>query len=126
MVPGFELAALVGRGAHGEVWSAVRQSDGRPVALKLLRAGAEEEARLRREARIAAGIESAHVCRALEARTEGDEPLYIAYERLEGESLEEYLDREGSLTLDEVTGIADGLLDGLGAAHARGVVHRDV
>lgn len=127
-VPGFAIGALLGRGAAGDVWSARRASDGLDVALKVLRSTADDEIRARfvREARVASALTSEHTARVIDARLDGEGPLFIAYERLEGETLEARLDREGDLSLEEILPIADGVLDALGAAHARAIIHRDV
>lgn len=125
---GYELEVLLGRGSFGEVWQARRRADGLAVALKVLRFSADEAAvaRFRREARAARRVASPHVCRVLDSHTEGAAPYYIAFERLEGETLEARLDRDGDLPLHEALRIADELLDALGAAHGAGVVHRDI
>jgi serine/threonine-protein kinase len=125
--PGFEVGALLGRGAYGEVWSAVRVIDGAEVALKVLRGQPGEEARLRfrREAEAAGAVDSARVPRVLESDMLGATP-FIAYERLEGETLEARLERDGDLPLADVLPLTDDLLDALEAAHAESIIHRDV
>jgi serine/threonine protein kinase len=127
-IPGYELDAPIGRGAFGEVWRAVRLEDRRPVALKILRSNSGDEARLRfrREARAARAAASDHTPAVIDAKIEGETPYFIAYERLEGETLEARLDREGDLDLDDVLAITLDVLDALDVAHQAGVVHRDV
>jgi serine/threonine-protein kinase len=127
-IAGYALEAPLGRGAFGDVWRARRRSDGAEVALKVLRASAGEEARLRfrREERAARAAASAHTPAVVDARTDDEPPQFIAYERLEGETLEARLEREGDLGLEEVLQVALDVLDALDAAHRAGVVHRDV
>jgi serine/threonine-protein kinase len=127
-IAGFTIRGALGRGAFGDVWDAVRTSDGSPVALKVLRANTDDDTRRRfaREARAAARVDSPYVCRMLEAHTAGEGEPYIAYERLEGETLDARLDREGDLSLDDALAMTLDALDALEAAHGAGVIHRDV
>ena len=125
----YRLGELLGRGAMGEVYAAVGPS-GEPVALKFLRPrearSAERVSRFRREAEIAARIASPHVARVLGAGKDRDGSLWIAFERLRGETLEEALRRRRRLRLGEVAWIVAHVLEGLRVAHAAGVIHRDV
>ena len=103
---------------------------GKHAAVKFLRAELADDpevvARFRREAKIASALRSPHVASVLDAgKTRGGE-LWIAFEYLEGESLAERLKREGALHITEVAWIGDHVLQGLWAAHAAGVVHRDI
>ena len=127
-IPGYEIHEILGRGSFADVWSAVRNADGAGVALKVLRASADEDARLRfaREVSVARTIDSPHTCRVIDADVRGNGARYIAYERLVGETLEKRLERDDDLSLGETLAIVDDVLGALVAAHGAGVIHRDV
>ncbi len=102
---------------------------GRPVAVKVLApeaSGSIDRERLLREARAAAGLRSPHSVRVYEADVGADGSVYVVMERLEGETLAARLERRGTLAVTETLVIATALLDTLGEAHGRGLVHRDV
>jgi serine/threonine-protein kinase len=113
----------------GEVYAA-EDDAGQAVAIKVLHEHALEDpalvARFQREATIAMRIESPYVARVVEAGRERTGRLWIAFERLFGESVETRLRRDGFLGFDEVASIIEDVLHGLLAAHEVGVVHRDV
>jgi serine/threonine-protein kinase len=125
----YRLGELIGRGATGEVYAAIGPS-GEPVALKFLQPAAARSSelvgRFRREARVAAAIASPHVARVLGSGKDRDGRLWIAFERLPGETLEQRLLRRGTLPLGEAAWIVEHLLEGLSAAHVAGVIHRDM
>jgi serine/threonine protein kinase len=125
----YRLGELLGHGGMGEVYAAVGPS-GESVALKFLRPkhaqSAELVGRFRREAKIAAQIVSPHVARVLGAGKDRDGSLWIAFERLRGETLEQRLRRPPGLALGDMAWIVAHVLEGLRAAHAAGVVHRDI
>jgi serine/threonine-protein kinase len=125
----YRLGELLGRGAMGEVYAAVGPS-GEAVALKFLKPAAARSAelvdRFRREAKLAAAIASPHVTRVLGSGKDRDGRLWIAFERLRGETLEQRLMRRGRVPLAEAAWVVEHVLEGLRAAHAAGVVHRDV
>ncbi len=122
----------------GEVWAAVsdsdpsdpRQSLHREVAVKVLLARAAMKPdlvrRFQREAEIARAIKSPYVCQLLEVAEKEDGAHLLVFERLNGESLADRLKREQYLPLSEVGPIIDDVLQGLVAAHAAGVIHRDL
>jgi serine/threonine-protein kinase len=117
----------------GEVFHAVHLETGANVAIKVVSRtfiGDVLMARLEREAAAATRIQSPFIPRMLEVdRTgvgEGDE-LFLVMELLHGESLSERLKRNGGmLGWDEARLIGDNVLQALIAAHAAGVVHRDL
>ncbi|MGK4003339.1 protein kinase [Sorangium sp. So ce1036] len=124
------MTRLLGRGGMGEVWAATRESDMQPVAIKVLLARAAMKPdlvrRFDREAKIASAIKSPYVCQLLEVgETEDGAPLLV-FEQLDGESLADRLKREQYLPFSEVGPIIDDVLQGLVAAHAAGVIHRDL
>jgi tetratricopeptide (TPR) repeat protein len=130
LVAGYEIRALIGRGGMGEVYRAHHPTLDRDVALKLLPAHAtgsdEARERLIREARTASRLDHPNVQTVFDAGQTGDGDVYLALAYYDGETLAERLARDGALPVDEVERIAAQLADGLAAAHAAGVVHRDV
>jgi len=104
----------------------------RRVVIKLLHpqhAGREDVAdRLRLEAQAIAtlGPRTPHVVQVLDYGRTGAGRPYIVMERVEGRTLEEEIAERGALPPDKAVGIAVQILDGLAAAHAAGIVHRDV
>jgi serine/threonine-protein kinase len=127
-VAGFRLEELLGEGAMAAVYLARDPSDAR-VALKILRPELAEDERFRarflRESRLAAGLDHPHAVRTFAAGEE-DGHLYLSMAYVEGSDLREVLRREGRLdprrTLDLLVQVASAL----DAAHAAGLVHRDV
>ncbi|HEY8432822.1 MAG TPA: serine/threonine-protein kinase [Sandaracinaceae bacterium] len=125
----YRLNRLIGQGAIGAVYAAVHQFTGRHVALKLIdpRVAAHEgyAARFLREARAAAQIGHPAICDVLDAGQEADGSLYLALELLEGRTLEAAIEAN-DLRRDEIVKVGIELLEGLAAAHDRGIVHRDI
>jgi serine/threonine-protein kinase len=113
----------------GEVYAADGK-DGEKVALKVLHDRAAQDpdmvARFHREATIASKIKSPYLAAILGAGKDRNGRLWIAFERLVGEGLDERLRREQYLSFAEVAPIVDDALQGLNAAHKAGVVHRDI
>ena len=128
-VPGYRVEALIGRGGMGEVYRAVDERLGRPVALKVLTGSlaADERyrARLLEESRRAASLDHPNVVPVYEAG-EADGLLFIAMRYVTGTDLRALLRREGALEPERAIAIAAQVADALDAAHRRGLVHRDV
>ncbi len=126
----YRVKRLLGRGGMGEVWAAFDERTGREVAVKVLlqRAALKPDLvkRFEREAQIASSISSPFVCRLHEFSRADDGTPLLVFEHLTGESLSDRLKREQYLPLSEVGPIIDDVLQGLVAAHAAGVVHRDL
>ena len=143
MLARFELVAILGRGGMGEVWRARDLRLGRDVALKVLpesmAADPDRVARFEREARALAALNHPNVAQIYElgeavpdpgpGGTLGDAPSsavrFLVMELVEGESLSRRL-HDGPLPLDDALAVARQVLSGLAAAHARGVIHRDL
>jgi serine/threonine-protein kinase len=105
----------------------------RQVAIKLLHreiAGdVDQLERFRREARAVAQLNHPHVVGVIDAGQEDDGPYvrpYIVFEYVEGETLKDRIRRHGRLPIDESVAYAIEIARALGAAHERGIVHRDV
>jgi hypothetical protein len=126
----YELADLLGRGGMGEVYAGRCLRDGREVAVKLLLAhlggNAEMRARLRREADVARQMPPGTAATLIEHGISNEGYEYMVMERLHGEDLGALLRRRGSLPLAETVAILRGIATALDAAHALGVVHRDL
>lgn len=125
----YRLVRPVGHGGMSEVHLARDEVLDRDVAVKLVRAdrvdGPDGVARLEREARATAGLRHANVVTVHDVLRDGDDAA-IVMELVRGETLADRLRREGSLPWPEAVTIAGRIAGGLGAAHAVGLVHRDV
>jgi eukaryotic-like serine/threonine-protein kinase len=126
----FRVISRLGRGAMAEVWCANDESTGTLVALKLIREEAAYDPllveRMQREARLVRSITSPYVCPLLHS---GEWPRglpYLVFQLLRGEGFDALLDRDPYLPFSEVAGVIDNVLQGLMAAHAVGVIHRDL
>ncbi len=114
----FQIERLLGRGGQGQVWLALDPVLKRHVAIKELPKGTELS-----EARVAAAVESAHVCRVYDFISTDDND-FIVMEYVDGETLYRAIRR--GLPLAEGLRILWQVALGLAAAHDRGVVHRDL
>lgn len=125
----YELHAKLGEGGMGVVYRAHDSALDRPVALKLLRPESfnspEARARFLREARAAAGVRSDHVVTTYQVGEEGG-VLFLAMELLDGVSLDAHLEGGSPVSLLEAARVGREAALGLAAAHAKGLVHRDV
>jgi len=126
----YRIDARLGAGGMGEVWRAEDMRLRRPVALKVLHGApsAEESARLLREARLASQLSHpgiAVIYEIDEVERDGRAVPFIAMEYVEGRTLAERI-AEGPLAAAEALDVATQVASALEAAHARGVVHRDV
>ncbi len=125
----YRVLAVLGRGGMGVVFRAHDPQLDRPVALKAMlpsQAGnpiARE--RFFREARATAALKHPHVVTVFDVGEDRGAP-FLAMELLEGEPLDARLQREGRLPVAEVLRIGRQAAEALAAAHARGLIHRDV
>jgi hypothetical protein len=125
----YRVLSVVGRGGMGVVLKALDERLDRVVAVKVLApqlaASATARRRFDREARAAAAVTHEHVV-AIHDVGEAEGLPYLVMQYIAGVSLEQRLDRTGRLELAEVLRIGMQTAAGLAAAHARGLVHRDV
>ncbi|HSD81577.1 MAG TPA: serine/threonine-protein kinase, partial [Solirubrobacteraceae bacterium] len=126
---GCRIEAVAGRGGMGVVYRATELALGRPVALKVLAPERAAEPafheRFEREARMAAAIDDPNVIPVYAAGSEGGR-LYLVMRYVEGTDLQALLAREGALAPGRAAAIVAQVAAGLDAAHAAGLVHRDV
>jgi len=129
LVGPYRLVSQLGKGAMGEVWRARDERLDRYVALKVLPADEagdlERRARMLREARAAAAIRHPNVVTLFDIVTHhGDDILVM--ELVEGRTLSETLRKDGPPPLDVALRWIESVTDALVAAHARGILHRDI
>jgi serine/threonine protein kinase len=128
-VAGYQIEAPIGRGGMAVVYRALDLRLGRQVALKVLapHLGEDEAFRQRfiRESRAAAGVEHPHIIPVFEAG-EADGVLFIAMRYVAHGDVRNLIDREGRLSTARTAAITAQVASALDAAHARGLVHRDV
>ena len=129
VLAGYRIEAMVGRGGMGVVYRATQLALERAVALKVVAPGLAHDPAFRerfgREAKLAASVEHPHVLPVYEAG-EQDGVLFLSMRFVEGEDLASFLRREGSLAPARAAALVAQVAEALDAAHARGLVHRDV
>ncbi len=124
----YEILAHLGRGGMGAVYRVRDMQTEAERALKVLHANAEDEnaaVRFRREIEILSRIKHPGIVEIFDWGVV-DERMYFTAERIEGEDLRTILRRRGVFPPDEVARIGARVAEALGAAHAIGIVHRDV
>ena len=124
----YEVLQHVGRGAFGIVFRAFDDTLQRVVAVKVLapEMAATSPARKRflREARTSAQVRHENVVQVYEV---GEQPLpYLVMEFIPGETLQQRLDRTGPVDPAEVVRVGRQIAEGLAAAHATDLIHRDI
>ena len=124
----YELGHRIGGGGMAEVFEAYDRKLDRRVAVKLLHVGsgdARAHERFVREARMAAGFVHPNVVTIHDVGEVRGRP-YLVMELVEGGTLGDLIARDGPLPVGQALAITDSILAALGAAHADGLVHRDV
>ncbi|MBB6629413.1 serine/threonine protein kinase [Nocardioides sp. KIGAM211] len=125
----YTLDREIGRGGMGAVWLGQDEVLGREVALKrigMMPGGSEPDLeRAEREARLAARLNHPHVVAVFDLVLEDDQQ-WLVMEYVEGVTLSELVKRDGALSPDEASPLVAQAADALAAAHAAGIVHRDV
>ncbi|HEX5849141.1 MAG TPA: protein kinase, partial [Rubrobacter sp.] len=126
----YALLELLGSGGMAEVFLAHDRILGRDLALKVLREHYAEDAdfisRFQREAVSAASLNHPHVVQVYDQGRSEDGRPYIAMEHVPGGTLKDLITRRGPLDPVEAALLASQVAEALGAAHERGIVHRDI
>jgi serine/threonine-protein kinase len=125
----YDLLALLGAGGMGAVYRTHDRELDELVALKVIKAELARQPamvdRFRREVKLARRITHVNIARTFELG-HADGVVYCTMELVEGEPLQRRLAREGRLAVADAAAIAAELCAGLAAAHAAGVIHRDI
>jgi serine/threonine-protein kinase len=125
----YRLDAQIGAGGMSTVYRAFDTTLERTVAVKVMHreiaSDSDQLERFRREARAVAQFSHPHIVGVIDA-AEDDARPYIVFEYVEGETLKDRIRRCGRLPTDESLAYAIEITRALGAAHSRGIVHRDI
>jgi serine/threonine-protein kinase len=125
----YRLEAKLGSGGMSTVYLASDDTLDRPVAVKVMHREMSEQEdqlqRFRQEARAVAKLTHPNVVSVIDAGEDGGYP-YIVFEYVKGETLKQRIGRVGALDTQEAIAYAIEVARGLGVAHARNMVHRDI
>jgi eukaryotic-like serine/threonine-protein kinase len=125
----YRLEAKLGSGGMSTVYLARDETLDRPVAVKVMHREMSEQEdqlqRFRQEARAVAKLTHPNVVSVIDAGEDGGYP-YIVFEYVKGETLKQRINRVGALDTQEAIAYAIEVARGLGIAHARNMVHRDI
>lgn len=127
----FRIDEAIGAGGMGTVYRAHQMNLHRDVAVKILHPeltkNPDAVRRFHREAKVATSLEHPNLVRVfLFGELPDNGGLYLVMEHLEGRSLQELMRQEGALPLSRALHISAQLCEAIGAAHVKGIVHRDV
>ncbi len=125
----YEILALIGSGGTADVFKAVDRRLNRNVAIKILKSSFTGDKKIvekfRQEAQSCAGLTHPNIVSVYDVGNDGD-LHYIVMELIEGITLKKFIERKGKLEIKEAIGIAIQIAQGLDAAHANHIVHRDI
>ncbi|GAB13954.1 serine/threonine protein kinase [Arthrobacter globiformis NBRC 12137] len=125
----YQVKSRLARGGMSTVYVATDQRLDRDVALKVLHPHLVNDGsfldRLAREARAAAKLSHPHVVGVLDQGHDGD-TAYLVMEYIKGHTLRDVINSKGALSPRLALALIDPVVEGLGAAHAAGLIHRDV
>src|SRR5207247_2128076 len=125
----YQLQNPIGRGGMATIYRGQDMRMDRVVAIKVLREVYSTDpkfvTRFQREAKAASSLQHPNIVQVYDyGQTDGN--YFIVMELVEGTDLRRYLRSRGMLAVDRAISIAHDVALGLGAAHRRGIVHRDV
>jgi hypothetical protein len=126
----YKILEKIASGGMANVYKAVHMKKGWMVALKVPHEQFQEDRtfveRFRREGELGKKLHNENIIHIYEAGTAKDGFTFIAMEYLEGIDLRQYIDKHGSLPIDEAVNIMVPVCRALDYAHVKGVVHRDI
>ena len=126
----YRITRLMGIGGMGAIYEAEQIATGRRVAIKMmsreLSAHPEALARFRREVKVTSELAHPHIVDVFDFGASPTGEPYLVMEYLDGEDLEQRLERDGLVRLGTAVEIVKQLASALAVAHAEGIVHRDL
>lgn len=125
----YRVEGLLGEGGMARVYRARHVGMGREVALKIIpdlgSLSGAAVARFQREIKVHSNLNHQNLVKIFDGGVHAGRP-YLVLELIRGQTLQETLRSRGPLPIDEVSGLARGLIEALGYLHSRGTVHRDI
>ncbi len=125
----YRIVELIGSGGMAQVYKAVNMANRKTVAVKVLKDEYKDDAeflrRFSRETNAILTLSHENIVRAYGAGTHDGMP-YLVMEYVEGHTLKDLISKNGALPVRTAIGITCQILDALSAAHAHGIIHRDV
>ncbi len=125
----YEIIERIGTGGMADVYKALDNKLNRYVAIKVLKREFREDeqfvAKFRQEARAVAGLSHPNIVSVYDVGSD-DTVQYIVLELVEGITLKKYIEKKGHLPFKEAVSIAIQVANGMEAAHAHHIVHRDI
>lgn len=126
----YRIDKAIGEGGMGAIFQATQLSLGRAVAIKVVKSVHEDSSdavrRFELETEVIARLAHPNIVQVVDAGKADDGTMYLAMELLQGESIRQLLRREGTLPVARVLAIVEDVASALSAAHAGGVIHRDL
>jgi serine/threonine-protein kinase len=120
---------MIGKGGMGVVWAGTNERTGKRVALKILRRAFDPDSEVaklfHREASVASRVNHPNVVTVFDI-IDHEQMTCIVMEFLNGEPLNEYLDREGPISIERAAALLLPAMRGVSAANGQGVIHRDL
>ena len=127
---GYRITSLIAAGGMGDVYEAVHDPSGRTVAVKCLkvrhRNKEDARARMKMEAVVLSELQHENLVQVYDAGVTDAGMVWIAMERLHGQTLRELLYRAGRLPIPDALHYASEIADGVDAVHEVNVIHRDL
>ncbi len=125
----YKILDKIGEGGMGVVYKAQDMNLDRFVALKFLPEplsnSEQDRVRFLQEAKAASALNHPNIC-TIHGIEEHDQQMFIVMEFIEGHELKEVIAREKPMSIDRCLSIVSQIAEGLKAAHAKGIVHRDI
>ncbi len=126
----YEIESILGLGGMSIVYKAKHRLMDRTVAIKMLHGNIKSDhlslERFRLEAQAASSLNHQNIITVYDFGVTPQNEAFFVMDYLDGENLAECLERKGRLPWERAIGIFKQICDGLGAAHKKGIVHRDM
>src|SRR5882757_285332 len=126
----YRIVSLIAAGGMGDVYEAIHAPSGKAVALKCLKVRHRDKddarARMKMEAVVLSEMRHPNVVQVYDAGVTEAGTIWIAMERLHGQTLRELLRRTGRVSIPDALYFASEVADGVRAVHDASVIHRDL